>query len=307
MHESQRSDLSAVPAAGGFHDDPDPLPAGRPAPGGTTPEPGLTGRRSLLRHGLAGAALTAAGLAVGGGAGAEAVHHLDTHLSPTARVAPQPSRSGRLAARVLFQTDPATGLAAITFDDGPDRHWTPMALRMLDAVGVPATFFVLGSAVADNPGLVRSETAAGHEVGVHNWVHTDVYGVDADELRGSLSRTITAIEQAGAPTPRVWRPPYGRVDAPALMVAAELDLDVLLWSRHAPSAADAADLATTVHAGAVVLCHDGRSQPNAAIFAALGRSITALKAEGLRFVTGSQMLAADAARASGTGSAVAGA
>lgn len=297
MHESQRPDLPAAPAVGA-------LPDGS---GGPTSEPGVTGRRSLLRNGLAGAALAAAGLAVGGGAGAGVAHHLDTHLSPTARVAPQPTRSGRLGAHVLFQADPATGLAAVTFDDGPDRRWTPVALRMLDATDVPATFFVLGSALAENPGLVRSEAAAGHEVGVHNWVHTDVYGVDADELRGSLSRTIAAIERAGAPTPRVWRPPYGRVDAPALMVAAELDLDVLLWSRHAPSAAAAADFAKTVHAGAVVLCHDGRSQPNAAIFAALGRSITALKAEGLRFVTASQMLAADATRASGTGSAVAGA
>ena len=42
---------------------------------------------------------------------------------------------------------------------------------------------------------------------------------------------------------------------------------------------DAAALAHSAHAGTVVLCHDGRSQPNAAIFQALGRSIAALKAE----------------------------
>lgn len=291
MHESQSADLTVgassvdgVPEPVGVVDDPGPSDGGASA---------LTGRRSVLRNGLAGAALAAAGLVVGGGAGAETVHHLDTHLSPTARVAPQPTGLGHLGARVLFQADPSTGLAAVTFDDGPDRRWTPMALRMLDAVGVPATFFVLGSAVAVNPELVRSEVAAGHEVGVHNWEHTDVYGVDADELRGSVRRTVSAIEHAGAPTPTLWRPPYGRIDAPALMVAGELGLDVLLWSRHAPSAADAAALAGTVRAGAVVLCHDGRSQPNAAIFQALGRSIAALKAEGLRFVTGSQLLAAD--------------
>lgn len=290
------------------HGSPAFAPSG-PAEGVEEPaaEPGLTGRRSLLRHGLAGAALAAAGLAVGGGGGAGVEHHLDTHLSPTARVAPEPTIAGRLGARVLFQADPATGLAALTFDDGPDHRWTPMALRMLDAAGIPATFFVLGSSVARDPGLVRDEVGAGHEVGVHNWVHTDVYGVDADELRTSLTRTIGAIERAGAPTPTLWRPPYGRVDAPALMVASELSLDVLLWSRHAPSAADAAALAETVHAGAVVLCHDGRSQPNEAIFTELGRSIEALQAEGLRFVTGSQLLASDGARTGGSRSAAAGA
>jgi len=143
---------------------------------------------------------------------------------------------------------------------------------------------------AAHPELVAREAEAGHEVAIHNWAHTDVYGVEVGELRDSVDRTIAAIEDAGASAPRLWRPPYGRVDAPALMVAAERGLDVLLWSEHTPTAQAAADAAGAAHAGSVILCHDGRSQPSEELLRTLGESIAALQARGLAFVTGSRML-----------------
>lgn len=248
--------------------------------------PESTGRRGLLRVGLTGAAA----LAVGGGAGAGAVRYSDTHLSPTARVAPRPDEPGRYAVRVLFQGASDCARACVTFDDGPDPRWTPLVLDILADLGVPATFFVLGEAVTAHPELVAREAEAGHEVAIHNWAHTDVYGVEVGELRDSVDQTIAAIEDAGAPAPRLWRPPYGRVDAPALMVAAERGLDVLLWSEHTPTAQAAADAAGAAHAGSVILCHDGRSQPSEELLRTLGESIAALQARGLAFVTGSRML-----------------
>ena len=206
------------------------------------------GRRGVLRAGLAGAAA----LAVGGGVGAGAVRYSDTHLSPTARVAPRPDEPGRYAARVLFQGASERAQACVTFDDGPDPRWTPLVLDILADLGVPATFFVLGEAVAAHPELVAREAEAGHEVAIHNWVHTDVYGVEVGELRDSVDR--------------------------------------LLWSEHTPTAQAAADVAGTAHAGSVILCHDGRTQPDEELLRAMGESIAVLRARGLAFVTGSRML-----------------
>ena len=48
---------------------------------------------------------------------------------------------------------------ALTFDDGPNPRLTPKLLTLLDKYRVPATFFVLGKYVRDNPvraGLVRA-------------------------------------------------------------------------------------------------------------------------------------------------------
>ena len=264
-----------------------PIYAGQvPDPVPLSDSPDHAGRRRVLRAGLAGAAT----LAVGGGAGASAVRYADTHLSPTARVAPRPTEPGRYATRVLFQGSPDRDEVCLTFDDGPDPRWTPMVLDMLAELGASATFFVLGEAVAAHPELVAREAEAGHEVAIHNWVHTDVYGVEVGELRDSVDRTIMAIQDAGAPRPSLWRPPYGRIDAPALMVAAERGLDVLLWSEHTPTAQAAADVAGTAHAGSVILCHDGRTQPDEELLRAMGESIAVLRARGLAFVTGSRML-----------------
>mgnify|MGYP000906496853 CR=1 FL=1 len=114
----------------------------------------------------------------------------------------------------------------------------------------------------------------------------------AEHLRADVDRTIAAIEAAGAPRPGLWRPPYGRIDAPALAVAAERGLDLLLWSEHTPSTEHARALTTRAHAGSIILCHDGRTQPSRELLEAVGQSLVALADRGLTFVTGSQMLAA---------------
>jgi len=171
---------------------------------------------------------------------------------------------------VVFQTGGESRKLALTFDDGPDPRWTPLVLDMLARLHVRATFFVLGSAVEAHPELIAREVAEGHEVAVHNWVHTDVYGVGFSELSDSVDRTREAIMAAGAPSPRLWRPPYGRVDAPAMMVASLKRMDLLLWSEHTPSAEHARALTTRVHAGSIILCHDGRTQPSRELLRGVG-------------------------------------
>ena len=256
-------------------------------------EPRLTLTAKKSRRGLLGrAALATTAAILGAGAGAEATHWHDTRLSPTARTAPRPAAPGSaLGTRVVFQTGGESGKLALTFDDGPDPRWTPRVLDMLARLHVRATFFVLGSAVKAHPELIAREVAEGHEVAVHNWVHTDVYGVSFSELNDSVSRTCEAIMAAGAPSPRLWRPPYGRVDAPAMMIAAQRRMDLLLWSVHTPSALAAGAVKDVAGAGSVVLCHDGRTQPSEALFSALEGAVRSLLERGLTVTTGSDLLA----------------
>ena len=254
----------------------------QPSPAPRESRRGLLGRAALA---------TTAGV-LGAGAGAGATHWRETHLSPTARTAPRPAGPGSaLGTRVVFQTDGKSGKLALTFDDGPDPRWTPRVLDMLARLRVRATFFVLGSAVQAHPELIARQVAEGHEVGVHNWVHTDVYGVSFSELSDSVDRTCEAIVAAGAPSPRLWRPPYGRVDAPAMMVASLKRMDLLLWSVHTPSAAAADAVKDVAGAGSVVLCHDGRTQPSEGLFSALEGGLRSLLERGLTVTTGSDLLA----------------
>ena len=51
-------------------------------------------------------------------------------------------------------------LCAITFDGGPDEHWTPQVLDVLDAHGAKATFFVIGKYVDAHPDVIERLHAA---------------------------------------------------------------------------------------------------------------------------------------------------
>ena len=60
---------------------------------------------------------------------------------------------------------------ALTFDDGPHPEGTPAALEALATAGATATFFLVGEQVARWPGVAAEIAAAGHEVGIHGYIH----------------------------------------------------------------------------------------------------------------------------------------
>lgn len=60
---------------------------------------------------------------------------------------------------------------ALTFDNGPDPLSTPHFLRLLAVRRVAATFFPPGRQARRSPGVVREIAAAGHETGIHGWLH----------------------------------------------------------------------------------------------------------------------------------------
>ena len=71
----------------------------------------------------------------------------------------------------IFQMGAAPYKIALSFDDGPDRQFTPKILDILKEKKAPATFFVIGSSANDALGLIRREYAEGHEIGNHTYTH----------------------------------------------------------------------------------------------------------------------------------------
>ena len=100
---------------------------------------------------------------------------------------------------------------ALTFDDGPDPHTTPLILDTLRERGVRATFFVVGRQVAENPGLLRRIVAEGHTIGNHTYDHADMSKLGAGRMREELRSTQEAVDDAlGYHRPMaLMRPPYG--------------------------------------------------------------------------------------------------
>jgi cellulose synthase/poly-beta-1,6-N-acetylglucosamine synthase-like glycosyltransferase/peptidoglycan/xylan/chitin deacetylase (PgdA/CDA1 family) len=186
---------------------------------------------------------------------------------------------------------------ALTFDDGPDPAWTPAILDVLQRYHARATFFVVGSRVAEHPGLAGEIVARGNEVGNHTMTHVDLRSVGAARTTVELRATDLLISAASGVTTALVRPPYssepGAVDDAALQVSRQIagdgqltvltDMDSADWQR--PGVDRIVANATPQNgSGAVVMMHDSGGDRSQTV-QALNRLIPALQAQGWSFDT----------------------
>lgn len=152
-----------------------------------------------------------------------------------------------------------TPCLALTFDDGPDRDFTPRVLDTLKAHDVQATFFVQGVRIHGKEELLRRMYAEGHEIGNHSWNHPYFTRITPEQRKAEIENTQNAIIAAGVPAPRLFRPPYGDMNAE---VAAEIPLTIVRWNvdpedwhpRKKQSVPD--HLAAYAKPGAIIVMHD---------------------------------------------------
>jgi peptidoglycan/xylan/chitin deacetylase (PgdA/CDA1 family) len=182
---------------------------------------------------------------------------------------------------------------ALTFDDGPHAEGTPAVLEILDRERVPATFFLVGEQVLRNPGLAREIAAAGHDIALHCHRHRNLLRLTPWQTRDDILRAQHTIATETGASPRLYRPPYGVLNAAALHLARGQGWRTLLWShwgRDWEARASAESIAARVTdgagAGAVLLLHDADDYSAAGSWrrtaAALPRVLETLAARGLR-------------------------
>ena len=189
-------------------------------------------------------------------------------------------------------------VVALSFDDGPDPRWTPRVLALLRRYRARATFFVTGENALAHPGLLRDEVAAGDEVGDHTYSHPYLTRLNADVVRQQIKEAALAIQQAGAPRPTLFRPPYGLIDRTIERAAQADNLRLILWSvcverfvNHGPSRAEVARILSRVRPGAIILAHDGGIPDRRRTLAALPLLLGALQRRGYQIVTVGRLLA----------------
>jgi peptidoglycan/xylan/chitin deacetylase (PgdA/CDA1 family) len=73
----------------------------------------------------------------------------------------------------------------LTFDNGPEPAVTPRVLDVLGLTNVKATFFALGSKLADpeRRAIAKRAYAEGHWIGNHTWSHSQPLGRISDPSR----------------------------------------------------------------------------------------------------------------------------
>jgi peptidoglycan-N-acetylglucosamine deacetylase len=98
---------------------------------------------------------------------------------------------------------------AISFDDGPDRRWTPRILDILKEKHAPAVFFVVGEQANAAPDLLKREYNEGHEIGNHTFTHPQFDEISHTQVKWELNLTQRLIESTLGVKSILFRPPYG--------------------------------------------------------------------------------------------------
>jgi peptidoglycan/xylan/chitin deacetylase (PgdA/CDA1 family) len=161
------------------------------------------------------------------------------------------------------------GYVGLTFDDGPSGN-TQALLNALRQNGLRATMFNEGQYAAQNPGLVKAQVDAGMWVGNHSYTHPHLTQGSQATMDSEISRTQTAIANAGGGTPKLFRPPYGETNATLRSVEQKYGLTEIIWdvdSQDWNNASTDAIVAANARLtnGQVILMHDWPANTLAAI------------------------------------------
>lgn len=91
----------------------------------------------------------------------------------------------------------------LTFDNGPEPAVTPRVLDVLAQADIKATFFVLGSKLAEpeRRAIAKRAHAEGHWIGNHTWSHKQPLGTLANPARvvAEIIDTEAAINELAHP------------------------------------------------------------------------------------------------------------
>ena len=192
-------------------------------------------------------------------------------------------------------------IVALTYDDGPNPPYTNEIVEYLHAQSVPATFFVVGRAVARWPDVVRQELQSGDVIGNHTWDHTHLVEKSNAQIAAELAQTDAMIQQKTGVRTRLFRPPYGSLDVRVIAVVRHLGYDIIMWSiplskdwENPPPSVIRDRVIPYVKDGDIITLHDGDEGHlgnRSSSVAATKLIVERLKEMQFRFVTIPELLA----------------
>jgi peptidoglycan-N-acetylglucosamine deacetylase len=152
----------------------------------------------------------------------------------------------------------------LTFDDGPDPHWTPQVLELLRRHEAVATFCVIGNQVRRHESVVRDIVAAGMRLCDHTRTHpADLTVTPVLQQRSEIVGARADIAAAADAPVVYFRAPGGHWSPAVLELAAQNEMQPLGWSvdlrdwEQPGTPAILSTLEMNLRPGAVILMHDG--------------------------------------------------
>ncbi len=111
---------------------------------------------------------------------------------------------------VVCSSNTSSRVVALTFDDGPNKDFTPFIIDTLSRNNIKATFFCIGKNIPGNEDILKRMELEGHTVGNHSNSHH--FWFDLFSARKMLADMQEVDKKVYAITGRkltMFRPPYG--------------------------------------------------------------------------------------------------
>lgn len=171
---------------------------------------------------------------------------------------------GWLPQRVVSTRGDRAGRALyLTFDDGPDRAWTPRLLDLLRAHQARASFFLVGRNVEQHPDLVQRMVDEGHRLGNHSYTHPQFDRLSLAQQLDEIETTDRLLARFDHARRHRFRPPRGVFSLALTLHLAARRRNLTYWSYNSMDyqCSPPADLIARMRAappvpGEVILMHD---------------------------------------------------
>lgn len=185
---------------------------------------------------------------------------------------------------------------ALTIDDGPDPLVTPQVLAILDHYSVKATFFCIAGKAAHYPELCQEIINRGHTIENHTMHHRHYFSLlGYSGTKHELQAAQDTLTNITGQRPLFFRAPAGLRNVFLDPVLTRLGLRLATWSvrsfdtRVGDVQRVKTKLLAGLHAGAVLLMHDGNAaltpEGIPIIIEVLPTLLASAKASDLHFVT----------------------
>ncbi|KXF75190.1 polysaccharide deacetylase [Paramesorhizobium deserti] len=104
------------------------------------------------------------------------------------------------------------------------RSGIPRILRLLEKFSVPASFFMPAVSAMINPEELKAIISAGHEIGIHSWIHEFNSGLDEETERELALRASDVLEKLSGIRPVGMRTASWDFSPYTLKIAREMGL-----------------------------------------------------------------------------------
>lgn len=187
---------------------------------------------------------------------------------------------------------------ALTFDDAPDKQFTPQVLDILKEYNVHATFFLIGAQAEKYPDIVKRIVKEGHVIGNHSYNHKLFTKLSDETFKDQVLLTQQSLKSLIGYTPRLLRPPFGEISESQLLWATGQGYRIVNWNvdsldwKQLQRDQVIKNIVDHTKAGAIILQHSGGGpgQNLSGSVEALPTVIKTLQSRGYKLVTLPEML-----------------